>query len=288
MKSAYYSKNNSFSKSYNAEYAEEDGRFPRTRAAAALGLSTKAFDAGCVRAGYVTSEWHHVGKYANKVDYYDTNELAANPLFWLGARTKTNRFHVNAKLKQVAATRMWSRLKAPAMKKTPAFSKALIRMCEGKGKMLENIVRHLDTKGYGRDQYIEYGSYMEDEMRFRSDGSFYYTGSEMQCSAGGYITPFHLTNKNIKSIIRAISLKKHEQHLKMLNRSVSHTRYSFIPENVLRIIARKKHSAIHGNTLVHCQHADWLTAAKILSKTMNATFTIENERVNIVLPVVSC
>ena len=82
--SAYYSHNKSYSRSYNAECAEKEGRLPRTRAAAYFGLSVKAFDAGCNEANYYTSEWHHVGKYANKVDYYDCDELKNNPDFWLG------------------------------------------------------------------------------------------------------------------------------------------------------------------------------------------------------------
>lgn len=84
-RSAYYSRNQSYSRSYNAERAEADDRYPRTRAAKHLGLSTKAFDAGCAHMGYVSHEWHHVGKYANMVDYYDTKELAASASFWLGA-----------------------------------------------------------------------------------------------------------------------------------------------------------------------------------------------------------
>src|ERR1039458_4330994 len=88
--SAYYSRNNSYSRSYNATAAEGEQRFPRTRAASFLGLSTAAFDAGCKKANYTTGEWHHVGKYANEVYYYDTTELRANPLFWLGAKTKNN------------------------------------------------------------------------------------------------------------------------------------------------------------------------------------------------------
>ena len=84
-RSAYYSRNDSFSRSYNAEIAEEEGRLPRSRAAASLGLSVAAFDAGCAAVGYVATEWHHVGKYANRVDYYDCETLADDPKFWDGA-----------------------------------------------------------------------------------------------------------------------------------------------------------------------------------------------------------
>jgi hypothetical protein len=71
-RSAYYSRNDSYSRSANAEAAETEGRLPRTRAAQALGVSVKAFDVGCARCGYTSTEWHHVGKYAMRVDYYDT------------------------------------------------------------------------------------------------------------------------------------------------------------------------------------------------------------------------
>lgn len=83
---AHYSRNygNEWSRSANAQEAENNGRYPRTRAAAALGVSVKAFDAGRFACGYHTSEWHHVGKYANMVDYYDTNELRGDPQFWQG------------------------------------------------------------------------------------------------------------------------------------------------------------------------------------------------------------
>ena len=83
--SAYYSRAGSFSRSFNAEVAESEGRLPRTRAAATLGVSVPAFDAGCKSAGYVCAEWHHVGKYASRVDYYDTELLRVSPAFWEGA-----------------------------------------------------------------------------------------------------------------------------------------------------------------------------------------------------------
>lgn len=83
--SAYYSRAGSYSRSFNAEVAESEGRLPRTRAAAALGVSPPAFDAGCKAAGYVCDEWHHVGKYASRVDYYDAESLRITPAFWEGA-----------------------------------------------------------------------------------------------------------------------------------------------------------------------------------------------------------
>jgi len=60
---------------------------PRTRAAAAPGLSIRAFDAGCTAAAYVATEWHHSGKFAARVAFFDTAELMASPEFWSGAST---------------------------------------------------------------------------------------------------------------------------------------------------------------------------------------------------------
>lgn len=84
-RAAFYARNGSFSRSYNAECAEDEGRLPRTRAAKHLGLSLAAFDAGCAEVGYIATEWHHVGKYAARIDYYDTERLREQPEFWRGA-----------------------------------------------------------------------------------------------------------------------------------------------------------------------------------------------------------
>ena len=115
-RSAYYSRNDSYSRSANAESAEANGRYPRTRAAAALGVSVKAFDAGCSAAGYHTHEWHHSGRYANAVDYYDTNELAESVEFWEGAaacyKSKTKQAELRAKVPALLAERKASRLEA--------------------------------------------------------------------------------------------------------------------------------------------------------------------------------
>lgn len=76
---------NGYSRSLRAEIAELHNRYPRDRAARHLGISTKAFIAGCRAAGYESTEWHHVGRYATPVDYYATEELAMHPEFWRGA-----------------------------------------------------------------------------------------------------------------------------------------------------------------------------------------------------------
>jgi hypothetical protein len=108
-RSAYYARNDSYSRSANAEAAEAAGRLPRTRAAARLGVSVKAFDAGCAAAGYRTTEWHHVGKYASPVDYYDTNELSESVEFWEGAaacyKAKAKQDEIRARVPDLLAAR---------------------------------------------------------------------------------------------------------------------------------------------------------------------------------------
>lgn len=107
---AYYRRNNSYSRSYNAERAESSGRYPRTRAAKELGLSVKAFDAGCKYCGYYSSEWHHVGKFANRVDYYDVAELSQNIKFWVGAKTKLNKSFCEGNIKVLINKRLMVKL----------------------------------------------------------------------------------------------------------------------------------------------------------------------------------
>lgn len=119
MRTAYYSRNNSYSRSYNATTAEQDGRYPRTIAAKKLFLSVKAFDAGCEKAGYTSTEWHHVGKYANIVYYYDTDELANNPLFWKGATTRSNAAYCKQQIGIAMKKRFKERFTATVKKQAP-------------------------------------------------------------------------------------------------------------------------------------------------------------------------
>lgn len=67
MRAAYYSRAGSYSRSYNACEAERAGRMPTTRASRAWGFRSAA----ALRRWVRTNEWHHVGKYANAVNYYD-------------------------------------------------------------------------------------------------------------------------------------------------------------------------------------------------------------------------
>lgn len=61
-----------FSKSNNAIYAEDEGKFPASVAAKKLGVKT-----GAVKHLMTPSEWHHTGKMYNKTDYYDVANLLA-------------------------------------------------------------------------------------------------------------------------------------------------------------------------------------------------------------------
>jgi hypothetical protein len=72
--STYYSRANSYSRSYNAQCAEAAGREPASRAAKTWGFKS----AKDLRAVVSTSEWHHVGKYANVVDYFDVQSWIDN------------------------------------------------------------------------------------------------------------------------------------------------------------------------------------------------------------------
>lgn len=71
--SAYYSRAGSYSRSYNAEVAESEGRAPMSRAkvtvAAEFGCSQSIAQAALNMLH--DGEWHHVGRYANRVDYFD-------------------------------------------------------------------------------------------------------------------------------------------------------------------------------------------------------------------------
>lgn len=60
----------SFSRSFRATVAESEGKKPLTRAAKATGIP-----ASVIKAVFEPSEWHHVGKYAARVDYYDCDAI---------------------------------------------------------------------------------------------------------------------------------------------------------------------------------------------------------------------
>src|SRR5271170_5906606 len=71
-------------RSRRATEAQSEGRYPASRAAEKLGMSLAAFRAGCRAANYSPDEWHHVGLYAQRVDFYDVEYLKGNSNFWRG------------------------------------------------------------------------------------------------------------------------------------------------------------------------------------------------------------
>lgn len=75
-RSAYYRRSGSYSRSYRAEVAESEGRAPMSRAKV-----TVAAEFGCSQSVAQAAlnflhdgEWHHVGKFANRVDYFDATD----------------------------------------------------------------------------------------------------------------------------------------------------------------------------------------------------------------------
>jgi hypothetical protein len=74
MRTTWARYGNGYSRSINAETAEEDGRLPLTRAipivARAAGVTRAAARAALLATH--DGEWHHVGRYAARVPYYST------------------------------------------------------------------------------------------------------------------------------------------------------------------------------------------------------------------------
>lgn len=186
MKAAYYSRNNSYSRSAGAEYAEREGRYPRTRAAKELGLSVKAFDAGCAKINHRSTEWHHIGKYANRVDYYDTHELAANPLFWRGAMNKANAAHC----KNMASKAIWARLNErmmPEIKKQADYAVFFIKDDEYSAKLaidsehnMRKIIREI-----ARNRAIAQAQQHKWENRITKKWRFFYLNRNGAIITGG-------------------------------------------------------------------------------------------------------
>jgi hypothetical protein len=64
-----------------------------------LKISLGAFDVGCKAIGYGPTEWHHVGRYANQVDYYDLPYIQSQVEFW---RAVMRCYKQNAKRLEIA------------------------------------------------------------------------------------------------------------------------------------------------------------------------------------------
>lgn len=74
--STYYSRAGSYSRSYNAEVAEDQGRAPLSRAKLTVVAEFRCTQAAAAAAllHLHDGEWHHVGKFAACVDYFDTRD----------------------------------------------------------------------------------------------------------------------------------------------------------------------------------------------------------------------
>jgi len=74
-----YSRVRNNRKSFNAEMAEEDGRYPASRWASILRSRKtnrfKSITAGDIMKAVPGFEWHHTGKFANETKYYSLDEI---------------------------------------------------------------------------------------------------------------------------------------------------------------------------------------------------------------------
>lgn len=269
--SAYYSRNNSYSRSFNAECAEEEGRLPLTRAAKAIGLSLNHFKETLKLANIKTNEWHHVGKFANRVDYYDTIEIRNNVNFWLAAlklaKTTKQKDLIRQNLKPLVLSNLLKKLanKEKQIVKTPNFKNKLIEICSGKGILLKEIANHFDERYFKSDSFkktvhISYGTYVDE-----FDGCL--------TSLGRNIKPFDLSPKNIKKVTREISLFKFKKLSRDLVPPIE--RLKIRNSKVLRILDRRIRGKIHGNSLVDCTTLDFEKAARIVEKLYSDKFFVE-------------
>jgi hypothetical protein len=238
MRSAYYRRNNSYSRSYNAERAEQENRLPRTRAAAHLGVSVKMFDAACDAAGISTSEWHHVGKYANRVDYWDTEECNNSYDFWKFVYQKSK----GAK-KEVAKQRVKRLIHDQLMT-----------------KLYDAI---LDARGRKAATYGRYSAaFKRRVLQFgKSDIWFHrYTDDYFR-----HNKQFELSTANVKSFIE--DRVNNRQHLKRKALAKSYpVKHPFSRENVKKILDYKVRGIIHHNTLAYCGVEDFRVAAAVIIK----------------------
>lgn len=190
MKSTFYSRNNSYSRSCNAEVAESQDRFPLTRAAQYLGLSSAAFKAGLSNAGISTNEWHHVGKYANRVDYYDVSldsEIVNSFKFWKGAITKANKALCLENMKRIAHASMLEKTAAPYVMPSRYYDRSVISVPQ---PMTDKAMWRAVRKAIADKRYaesIEPKNVYANRIALRQDGTI-----DWSCSFGGSSTVFYV------------------------------------------------------------------------------------------------
>lgn len=278
---AYYKRNNSFSRSYNAECAENEGRLPRLRAAKELGISAKAFDVGYSSGDYTTSEWHHVGKYANKIDYYDTNEILIDFNFWLAVKkfykTKKMKAFCDEKIRPLIRSRLFEKLSPGLALKKEGFKHKLKVICGTNMNKLKTIVNyvhkyHIQSKN---TVFVKYGTYEQEEMRFSYNGSPYYTGKIEIIADGKHIAPFSLNPKIITSILRSASKDKYQTNLYWAKKDKIALKYHNIRRNVKAILNRRIRGVIHSNSLIDIPVEHFEIAAKITEKLYSETHFVE-------------
>lgn len=252
MASAYYSRNKSYSRSFNAERAEVNDRYPLTRAAKHLGISVKAFKNGLDLSGITTNEWHHVGKYANMVDYYDVSndsEIVNSYKFWKGAMNKSN--------KDVC---------------TPYYKKALKRQAREniEEKALDWYVYSVNSNNEKKGSFEKKVKELLHEKILNSISSMIGVRNENQRIVGrvgrycNFVTPFSLHPDNIKKI-KDTYRKNHQQKFKEKINYHSSVRF-FNKKDVKKVLDRYVRCVVHSNSLVNVGVKEKIIAAKILKK----------------------
>lgn len=121
-----------YSESVRAAYARSEGKFPKTAFKKYYGISEKKFNELAAREIIYVSEWHHVSKYGNKVDFWAIDE-EREPLFWLLIGKKDLAFKAYKETRDYSATTIKNNpVKSYERKKTFLFE-------AGKYAMTENL-----------------------------------------------------------------------------------------------------------------------------------------------------
>jgi DNA-binding XRE family transcriptional regulator len=196
---------NGNSKSYGAQRAQAENRYPRYQAAQALGVSKKAFDAGVARAGYRASEWHHHGRDARRVWYYDCEELSQSIEFWLGAiRGGLSKKKAYAIIRPIIKKRMHARL-TPSDRNNPKFSLDIKNRVERLGISWEAFFKALpkdQTLGYpGQCVCVSNGEELVFIPTMNSRGEIEDCNPHL-ITKSKYIKPFDLTIENIRAVFQ--------------------------------------------------------------------------------------
>lgn len=195
---------NGNSRSYRAECAENEGRFPISKCAAFFNMSLKLFKEALNYAKIESNEWHHVSKFANKVNFYDTNEIKSNFSFWffIKNRSKKNKDVANSYMKLIAKDTVLEKLNDMSLAKIakkPKFVTDIKRRCE-EFKIPFNVLFDALPSGSGTVT-VRNGYRLQDDIRFNRFGGSYCVGTSY-VSVCKHVKPFDLTKINIRDIIK--------------------------------------------------------------------------------------